>query len=228
MHETIHGFNLFALDWDKTNISWFDEGVATYMSAVIFRMLNETKPEIFGEKIKWKEGNKIYMLEPNQKPKDLLNYYKRNENWMLYWNPKKYQDRRREFGYAYSELFIRELLNENSTALHRIYRELLKINESIEDENKRNEIMLSILGRDFKPCYSLNLEEIKNCTEKLNNMVFKIPTYNGKEVNYKIEIPKVPEVSTTQESSIIWFIEKFFDFLFQVTINFFNSIQNFF
>jgi hypothetical protein len=223
MHETIHGFNSFALDWDKTDISWFDEGVATYVSSVIFRILNETKPEIFGEEIKWKEGNKIYILEPNHKPEDLLEYYKRNENWMLYWNPRKYNDERREFGYAYSELFIREFLKENASALHKVYKDLLKINKSVEDENERNKIILGILGKEFKPCYFLNLEKIKNCTKELNDMIFGIPKVNGKEINYKIEIPKLPEVKDFYISPVDLIIQKvkeFFDFLIQMIANF--------
>ena len=219
IHETVHGFNSFALDWDKTEISWFDEGVATYASSVIFRILNETRPEIFGEEIKWREGNKIYILKPNHKPQDLLEYYRRNESWMLYWNPKKYRDERREFGYAYSELFIREFLKENSSALHRVYEELLRINKSVEDEEERNKIILSILGSDFKPCYSPDLEKIRNCTKELNNMIFEIPEVDGKEINYKIEIQKLPETRDSYISPADLIIQKileFFNFLAQL------------
>lgn len=216
MHETTHGINSFALNWDRTNISWFDEGVACYVTSVIYRMLNETRPQIFGGDIKWRNGTVIYTLKPNQKPEDLFNYYNKGENWVSNWYPSKYRENyKREFGYAYSELFIREYLKENGSGLHKVYQKLLKINKSVENENERNEIILHIFGKEFKPCYSLNLEEIKNCTKELNEMNFEIPQVNGKEINYKVEVPELPEVEEYHP-------------LFVEIENLFNKISGFF
>ncbi|HIE41441.1 MAG TPA: hypothetical protein EYP80_02130 [Candidatus Aenigmarchaeota archaeon] len=219
MHETMHGFNSFVLDWDATNISWFDEGTATYVSSIMFRILNQSKPEIFGESIIWREGNKIYTLEPNQKPVDLWNYYKKNENWMLFWNPRKYSDWRREFGYAYSELFIRDYLKDNATALRRVYKELLKINKIVENSYERNQIIQKILGKEFRPCYSLDLEEIRNCTYKLNKMKFVIEK-NGKKIDYKVEIPELPKEEVDMIYKITNFIIEKIREIYLILINF--------
>ncbi len=217
LHETTHGFNSFALDWDNTNISWFDEGVACYVTTIMYRLLNETRPEIFGEKIKWKEKRVIYTLESQYAPEDLFNYYK-NENWVLEWYPRKYSKYKREFGYAYSELFIREYLSENCSNLHKVYAMLLKINKSVENPGERNKLITKILGKEFKPCYSKNLEEIKNCTAKLNKMSFRIPKIEGTSINYKIEVPKLPEIEE----------ESYFKLFLETIERFFNEITKYF
>lgn len=222
MHEAAHGFNSFVLDWDNTKIAWFDEGIATYVSSVVSRLLNLTTPEIFGKEIKWREGNKIYYLEPYQEPEDLGNYYKKEEDWMLTWNPKKYSDHRREFGYAYSELFIREYLKDNPKRLHSVYKDLLEVDKKVEDEKERNKIILNILGTNFTPCYSKNLEEIENCTRELNEMSFKIPKVNGKEINYNVEIPELPEIREEGKfEEVSYSIES----ILQKIINFFDSLM---
>ena len=219
LHETTHGFNSFALDWDKTNISWFDEGVACYVSSVMFRLLNETRPQIFGEEIRWREGRIIYSLNPIFEPEDLFKYYKKGDNWVLNWYPIKYETKyKREFGYAYSELFIREYLKENSSALHKVYQKLLRVNKSVENELERNDVILGIFEKEFRPCYSENLEEIKNCTTKLNKMDFEIPQINGKEIHYKIEIPELPKVEED-----LSFFDKIKDF-FSKILEFFPNL----
>ncbi|MCK4428852.1 MAG: hypothetical protein KAU95_00645 [Candidatus Aenigmarchaeota archaeon] len=201
LHETTHGFNSFALDWDKTDISWFDEGMACYVGSVVYRLLNETRPEIFGEDIKWREGITIYTLKPQQTPEDLYNYHKSGEEWMLDWYPKKGN---REFGYAYSELFVREYLFENGSAMHKVYENLLKINKSIEDPEERNELIAKLLGKKVRPCYSETLEEVRNCASKLNHMSFSIPEVEGKNITHKIEIPK--PIIIEEESQIKSFL----------------------
>ena len=224
MHETAHGFNSFVLDWDKTNISWFDEGVATYISSFMYRVLNKTRPEIFGGDIRWRDNYTIYTLKSEFKPEDLYNYYRHNNSWMLYWYPSKYNDYKRNFGYAYSELFIREYLYENSSALHRVYKELLKINKSIKSPEERNKIMLNILEKDFKPCYSLNLSKIKNCTKKLNYMVFEIPS--GEKINYNYRVEPIKIEFEEKYSSY----EIFYNFLKDIVekiISYIYSFANF-
>jgi hypothetical protein len=136
---------------------------------------------------------------------------------MLTWNPKKYSDSRREFGYTYSELFIREYLKDNSSALHKVYENLLGINKRIENENERNKVILNILGREFKPCYSKDLQEIKTCTKELNEMNFSIPKVDGKEINYQVETPKLPDEDYVES------ISNSANSLFQQIINFFNT-----
>ncbi|MCK4729925.1 MAG: hypothetical protein KAT28_01260 [Candidatus Aenigmarchaeota archaeon] len=222
LHETTHGFNSFALDWDKTKTAWFDEGVACYVTSVMYRLLNKTKPELFGEEIRWREGMKIYTLKPNMEPRHLYLYYKQGKNWVSTWYPSKYPDKyQREFGYAYSELFIREFLKEDGSNLHKIYQELLKINKSVENEYVRNILILEIFGRELKPCYSTNPEEIENCARELNEMDFNIPKTEGSEINCKIEIPIIPEEEPESGFDILWEINKFFEFIWKLISGYF-------
>ncbi|MGC9310965.1 MAG: hypothetical protein ACP5E4_04570, partial [Candidatus Aenigmatarchaeota archaeon] len=82
LHETTHGFNSFALDWDRTNTSWFDEGVACYVTSAVYRMLDEQQPELFGEEKRWREGNMIYTLGPKKTTEDLWRYYYSGRDYM--------------------------------------------------------------------------------------------------------------------------------------------------
>ncbi|RLI99325.1 MAG: hypothetical protein DRP06_03695 [Candidatus Aenigmatarchaeota archaeon] len=222
LHETTHGFNSFALDWDKTKTAWFDEGVACYVTSVMYRLLNETKPEIFGEEIKWREGRTIHTLKPNMEPRDLHNYYKQGKNWVSAWYPSKHSNKyQREFGYAYSELFIRDFLKEDGSNLHRIYQELLKINKSVENEYVKNSMILKIFGRELKPCYSTNFKEIETCVRELNEMDFNIPKTEGSEINCKIEIPKIPKEEPEIGFDIIREINGFFEFICKIISRYF-------
>ncbi|MBN2094785.1 MAG: hypothetical protein JW727_01955 [Candidatus Aenigmarchaeota archaeon] len=191
IHETTHGFNAFALSWNKANVSWFDEGVACYATSITYRMLGERQPELFGSEKVWKEKNYIYTLKPKKTPEDLWNYYANDQKYMSYWYPQSKYDR--EFGYAYSELFIREYLKDDESSLHRVYLDLLEINESVSSKEESNRIMEGILGRDFKPCYSKDIDEIRACTKELNEMSFRVPRANGNEIGYIVEEPTIPK-----------------------------------
>jgi hypothetical protein len=219
IHETVHGFNQFAVDWDQTNISWFDEGTASYIGSAAYRILGEQQPELFGEKKVWRNNTYIYTLPPKKTPEELLTYYQTNRNFMYYWYPQSAYDR--EFGYAYSELFIREYVKDYGNELQKVYRQLLEINQTVYDRDEANKIILDIMDTDFKPCYSLKLKEIENCTTILNKMSFKIPSAGGKEIGQFVEEPEIPKPEPNQYLS-------YFREIFQNLIDSLSQIFSFF
>jgi hypothetical protein len=192
IHETVHGFNQFVLGWDATNVSWFDEGTAAYITSAAYRVLGDQQPELFGSDKIWRDKNLIYTLRPKKTPEDLWDYYANNRNFMNYWSPQS--DHEREFGYAYSELFIREYVKGNGSALQKVYNSLLAINKTVYDKNEENKILFDILGRKFTQCYSTRLSQIKNCTKELNEMRFQIPGPDGKEIGQLVENPEIPPI----------------------------------
>jgi hypothetical protein len=191
IHETVHGFNQFALGWDMTNISWFDEGTASYITSIANRILGEHQPELFGGNKVWSDKTMVYSLRPKKTPEDLWEYYANNQEFMNYWSPQSDYDR--EFGYAYSELFIRDYVKINGSALQKVYQNLLLINQTVYDKDKENKLFLDALGKNFTPCYSTSIAEIKNCTNTLNKMSFQIPASNGKELGQFVNDPEMPK-----------------------------------
>jgi len=219
IHETVHGFNQFALGWDMTNVTWFDEGTASYVTSIAYRMLGEQQPELFGEKTVWREKNLIYTLPPKKTPEDLYNYYQAGRKFMYYWYPQSNYDR--DFGYAYSELFIRQYVMNHGSELQEVYGKLLIVNQTVYDKDEANRIILEALGTDFKPCYYGDLSDIDSCTKKLNDMGFKVPDTEGKELGQFIEEPDIPKTEPNPYIS-------YFDEIFQNLIYNLGQIYSFF
>ena len=67
------------------------------------------------------------------------------------------------------------------------------INQTVYDKDKENKLFLDALGKNFTPCYSTSIAEIKNCTNTLNKMSFQIPASNGKELGQFVNDPEMPK-----------------------------------
>lgn len=189
-HETAHAFNREVLKWDRTNASWFDEGSAKLVEFLYKVDKNIEYPEIFGEVKRVDLEKKIGIIKPNFDAKDLWSYYQSGLNFMEGWNPKS---RNLEFGYAYSELYMREFFMKNGISnLRRAYKELMEIDKEVYNVSERNRIITKILGSEFRPCYSEFFEEMKNCIRKVNDYVpEKILETEIKNISKKIR--KIPE-----------------------------------
>jgi hypothetical protein len=222
IHEATHGVNSFALSWDKTEISWFDEGVACYVTSAVYRLMGEQKPELFGEEKQWREKNTIYTLSPMKGPKDLLDYYISGDGYMYLWSPQSEYDR--DFGYAFSELFIREYLKDDGARLHKAYRKFLEIEGPVSDPFERNSLVEEILGSRFEPCLSKSLPEIKACSKSLNEMSFLIPKVEGAEFRYYVPTPVLPERSAL-EQDIYGQIRGLLDYILDLFRGFWMSLN---
>ncbi|MGC9310566.1 MAG: hypothetical protein ACP5E4_02465, partial [Candidatus Aenigmatarchaeota archaeon] len=122
---------------------------------------------------------------------DLWRYYYSGRDYMHLWSPQSSYDR--EFGYAFSELFIREYLKDDGARLHEAYRKMLSLNITVTEASEKRALLEGILGAEFSPCDTLNITEMRECTKELNGMSFQIPKSNGIDLNYYVEEPKIPE-----------------------------------
>jgi len=210
LHETAHGFNEKALRWQKTNIAWFDEGVAKYVEFLFNKKSGTKQSEIFGEPVKWKEGSKIFTLPSRSSPEELWNYYQSGSSFMESWNPSSPDTR--EFGYAFGELVVRDFINRNGEdALHKVFQELLKVGEEAETHEEYNPVILGLLDSDFRPCYSPDQEAFNSCLKEINEMDPPIPeNVIIKGVEEEIIIP---EIQPPEEEPVhITILDRFFGF----------------
>lgn len=178
IHEATHGFNEQVLRWDNTNVRWFDEGVAKYMEYLVNQKLGVVQAEIFGGTTYFMREGSNYRLSPRGTPEDLWNYYKENKSFMKEWTP--YKDRNREFGYAFSELLIREYMKNNGyDSLRPVYNDLGEIKLSTNKTDLKNRRILNALGTDLKPCYMNDKEGLEDCLDEIHNQNPEIPSLEG-------------------------------------------------
>lgn len=220
LHETSHGFHERALRWQKTRVTWFDEGVAKYVEFLVNKKAGSRQAEIFGEPLRWQEGLKIYTLPPRSTPDELWQYYQRGDTFMESWNPANQQTR--EFGYAFSELMIRDFIRRNSTeALHEVFQKMLKIKEDVQTDEEYNRILLQFLQSDFKPCYSASKKAFESCLEEINNLNPPIPenvTIKGVSEDIIIPIIQAP----AEESYTLGILEK----IISAISSFFSALRD--
>lgn len=183
LHEVMHAFNEDAVRWAKNGLSWFDEGTAKYVEYLVKKEKNLRQPEIFGEEQTWvapcedSGGRCRYTLPPRGTPEQLWNYYTSSSKSMYTWKPSTSATaQERRFGYAYSELLIRNHVRKNDfEALYPTYETLLDREQSVTDPEEATNIVLNEMGTDFRPCYKPRSEELRNCLDNVNSMDPAVP-----------------------------------------------------
>jgi len=188
IHETAHGFNSKLLGWDGTDSVYFDEGVAKFAEFLVKRKRDIPQAEIFGDRTQFRKGGRRYYYESRSSPEVLWNYYRKNKGWMKSWTPWEDVDRgAREFGYAYSELLVRDYVRRNGLlSMRNVSRELLKIDGRVQSTHEKREIFSRVLGT-FRPCYSDDREKFGACLDRINEQDFELEdleintTYRKKE-----------------------------------------------
>lgn len=205
LHETTHAVNERALRWDRTQISWFDEGVAQYIEFLVNQQLKVKQSEVFGKPVKWVEGSKIYSLPSRSSNEELWNYYQTGKTFMNTWNPDA--PATREFGYAFSELLIRDYII-NGGDLHAIFGSLLDQEESIDTPKDRNALIWSLLETDFLPCFSSNKDAFDACLKKAN--AYQAPVPDAVEIEGQVTEIVIPEIEEPEEEPLPTTPEGFF------------------
>lgn len=178
-HETVHAINHEVLEWDNTGTAYIDEGLAEYAEFLVDKRLyregkvDRAPAEIFGESIEYTErqGGDIvrYTVPSNGDKEDLWDYYQQDEEFVKYWHPN--QEENREFGYAYSQLIIRNHIKEGGS-LDSLYEDLESINEVIESEERKTEKLEEFM--DLEPCKTQNRDQFESCLEGINDYEFDI------------------------------------------------------
>lgn len=196
LHETMHGFNAELLKWDRTQTAYFDEGMAKFVEFLTKEKMDLPQGEIFGDRNYFEEGENRYYLEPRSSSEALWNYYSDGEEWMLRWNPWGGEGpSAKEFGYAYSELLIREHVQQNGIkSLRNVSAELLGVEDRVENWRKKSDILSQILD-GLKPCYSRSRKEFNDCLERVNAQQFNLTDLN---LNVTFERPEKEEINITR------------------------------
>jgi len=174
LHETTHAFNAQALEWNESGTAWFDEGTAKFVENLIRGMRGERKANLFRGKVSWIEGSYRYTIEPRGNFNDLVAYLNEKKGFMEEWNTDT--EETREFGYAFSELYVREYVREKGyEKLQEAYRGMLEINESTKSREEFSSRILGLLGKELYPCDKGDEVQIQECVNALNKASFDVP-----------------------------------------------------
>ena len=171
--ETVHSFNDAAFSFDETSSSWLDEGIAGYTQAMVRKkMLGKDKTrEVFGKDTSYRETREegIYQVtKPSKGDKEeLWEYYQEDREFMKSWSPE--DSSRRDFGYAYSELIVRNWVSQNNS-VREIYENIgdQELNSNDEKWGYYSEIL------DLTPCKFESRERFENCLERINSYDYPV------------------------------------------------------
>lgn len=193
-HETVHALNEQRLDWN-TRSSWFDEGVAKHVEHLArkaSRNPEKRNRELFGDAVHYyeeKNGKRYRYTLPSKGEREVLwRYYRDNRSFMKHWNS---DSPNREFGYAYSELVVKNHVMRNGS-LNRLYE---RLEGSVVESNGEKWSLLSSY-MDLTPCNYDSRERFDNCLDSINE--YDYPVYSAEpgsdsgdfEVS-KVEVPNV-------------------------------------
>ncbi len=196
LHEVTHGHNAKIMSWDQTGIVWFDEGMGEFIEYLVNIILGVQQPSLFGKETVISEGGKSFILLPKGDINDLWDYYQNDLDFMRFWNTKN--PTRREFGYAFSELVIRDYVKTYGIeSVKTVYQELAKVDHTVSSTTEHNTIILDAMNYNLKPCFSHNYDNFVACIEVINEFTPTIPGFSGEVVEpKKITIEETPSFET--------------------------------
>lgn len=194
-HEVVHGLNDRELKWDSTRSSYIDEGIAEHVESLVKRKQGERTRNLFGEEITYRkkvDGDVYrYTLPSKGAEERLWSYYSEGREFMKSWNAINSRKENRRFGYAYSELIIKNYIANMNGSVKEIYEDL-EINSEVSDPEEKWSIYSSIF--DMTPCKYESRQRFKECLDSVNNHEY--PVYSGVpqrgESVLQIEKKKVP------------------------------------
>lgn len=193
-HETVHALNDQRLKWDTSSSTWFDEGVSKYVEFLMKKRQKgqQATRELFGKKISYvdREAGKRYRYSlPPKGDKDVLwQYYRSNSSSMMHWNS---QSGGRRFGYAYSELIIRNYVSKNNS-LSQLYEKLQPGREISSDREKWRYYSQYL---DLTPCKFESRKKFEACLDRVNSYNYPIYTAepdNTSQKELEVERLEVP------------------------------------
>ncbi len=230
LHETMHGFNAKIFEWAQVNATWFDEGIASFMEYLVNQKLNLKQGQIFGESVYFTQDGKKFLQKSRGNKEDLWNYYKNREDFMFSWNTDNAATR--DFGYAFSELVIRDTVRQKGfEQLKEAYKEFKKVNKTITDVEEFNNIILGSLEHNFRPCYYLDRSLFEKCLEEINKQKIDIPGFVNNHTEEIIMSIITPEFNKTIEDQTNETKNEIADFIFKIKnflISILDKIKNIF
>lgn len=184
-HETIHGLNDRFLKWDQTRSTYIDEGVAEHAEYLMRkRLYREDRiktgtAEIFGDDSEYRveEGGDTYIYtRSSQGDRDRLwKYYQEDTEVMKEWNPGLSQEYR-EFGYAYSELLIKNYI-VNQGSVRDLYSKI-DPGQKIESPEEKWSYLSQFM--EMEPCNYDSRERFDRCLDRIND--YDYPVYTATDI----------------------------------------------
>ncbi len=120
VHETVHVLNRKELPWDSFRSNLIDEGLATYLGHEYREQMASERegmriaPGLFGQQRTFIRNNSVYEVQTRGSLEELEGAIKNRTEFYRDWH--SYSSDRKEFGYAYAELVVKNLdESENST-----------------------------------------------------------------------------------------------------------------
>ena len=204
-HEAVHAFNDEPLEWDKTSSSYFDEGTAKYVESMVRKTeIDHPTRELFGEDVSYNRetnGKKYRYTLPSKGDKEQLwQYYQEDSDFMKFWSAEQ---QNRAFGYAYSELIIRNYIANENGSIRQLYSELDREQEIEDPEQKWNHYSEVL---DMTPCEYDSRDRFEQCLENINEYNYQIYRAQPRErSSNSLDIEKLnvsePELTETEESA---------------------------
>lgn len=193
-HEVVHGLNDRELNWDSTSSSYFDEGTGKYVEFLVKKKMGQRTAELFGDPVTYTErqGAMLYQYTiPSKGSREQLwQYYQNNGEFMKTWNANK--PSQRDFGYAYSELVVRNYIARENGSLRQLYREL-DVNQKIENPEVKWGVYSEHL--DMTPCDYSSRAQFDSCLDEIND--YDYPVYsavpNRTSTQISVQRLEVPE-----------------------------------
>ncbi len=170
-HETVHGLNERELKWDQTSSTWFDEGTAEYVESMVhlkIKGIGRTR-NLFGEDVEYRStinGSQYRVTLPSKGDREKLwRYYQEDRDFMSDWNPMDYPENR-DFGYAYSELVIKNYVARQNGSLRELYD---KINPEVKVESNEEKRDMYSQYLDLTPCKYSERQRFDECLDEINS-----------------------------------------------------------
>ncbi|MEM4662635.1 MAG: hypothetical protein QXM75_01280 [Candidatus Diapherotrites archaeon] len=175
VHELTHFLNSKVFSWNTSKAVWLDEGLAKFVEFLTAKSIGLRTPNLFYGKQTYAEGRYEYTIMPVSDFNELVNYYEKGLDYMAEWNAS--DPKTRAFGYAFSELFVRDYIRKNGlSSLHLAMHKFVEERENVSDAKIFTSKVLGILGAELAPCKDKNKEAMLNCVKELNEFEPKVQT----------------------------------------------------
>jgi len=236
--ETVHASNSEALKFDRTSSAWLDEGLGSYTQSMVRRKLEgpARMRQIFGNETSYiveRNGSRFRVTKPSTGNRDVLwNYYQEDRSFMKGWNPRKVDEEVRRFGYAYSELIIRNYVS-NGNRVSDLYQKI-ETDQTLETNQEKWDYMSQYM--DLTPCRFESRQRFNQCLNRINSYDYKVysATKVPKVKNEPVEVEELetPNYTTpnseqaysggrlnNQVSKASNLIDMLFDIIFEILYN---------
>ena len=193
-HEVVHGLNDRVLNWDQTSSSYIDEGTGKYVEYLLKRRAegSDRVRELFGSEVTYiieRDGKRYRVRLPSQGDRERLwNYYRNDEDFLKEWSPMNFPEER-TFGYAYSELIIRNYVANTNGSMKDVY--LIDPGKKINSNEEKWSLYSKNL--DLRPCDYPSRERFDQCLDKINDYEYELyRATNIERGENRIEVEDVP------------------------------------